>query len=101
MSPYPKYKYHATEPPKQVKNEAEEQALGPEWQDTYIKQDYPKAKYRPKKDAKAGDAPPYDYAVVANPEEESKLGGGWSDKPPEAHAAPHAPAEEPKAPPRK
>ena len=100
MSPYPKYKYHATEPPKQVKSEAEEQALGSEWQDTYIKQDYPKAKYKAKPGAKPGEVP-YEYAVANTPEDESKLGSGWSDKPPEAHAAPHAVAEEAKAPPKK
>ena len=77
-APYPKYKYHATEPPREVRNEAEEAALGPEWGNTYIAQPYPKMLFK-------GE----EHAIVSNPDEEKKLGHGWSDKAPAPVADKH------------
>lgn len=74
--PYPKYKYSKTEPPKLVRNEDEEKALGPDWGDTYIPLEYPKMLFK-------GD----DYMVVDTPEDEKKAGPGWSDKAPKPKAA--------------
>ena len=78
VATYPKWKYHKTEPPKQVANAEQETALGPEWGDTYIKQDYPKMKFGAKFAENKND-----YIVVNSPEDEGKLQGGpWSDTPP-------------------
>jgi hypothetical protein len=72
---WPRYAYHATEPPRVVSNNDEFQALGEGWQLTYIKKDYPKMMF----------APNGDTAVVNTPEEEAAQvgaeGGPWDDAP--------------------
>lgn len=70
---FPRYVFHATEPPRIVSSQAERDALGEDWSDTYIKKDYPKAKFGPNGE----------FTTVASPEDEGKLEGNWSDKPPE------------------
>lgn len=81
---WPKTAYHATEDAKLVKSPAELEALGPEWSTDYStkKRAFPKMKFRPKPDAPDTEGPDYETTVVANPEEEGKLEGGWSDTPP-------------------
>lgn len=80
---YPKMMFHQTEPAREVKSPDEEQALGPEWSSNYAdhKRAFPKMKFRAKPDPKEGEVP-YETAVVATPEDESKLGSGWGDAPP-------------------
>jgi hypothetical protein len=73
-NPYPHWVFHPTEPPRLVSSEQERQALDDSWSDTYIKRDYPKAKFN----HETGE-----YRAVENPEEEGKLEGTWSDTPPE------------------
>lgn len=92
---WPKQAYHATKDTKQVNSQAEFDALGAEWSLNYAdkKRNYPKMKFRPKPDAPDTEGPDYETTVVANPEEEGKLEGGWSDTPPApspqpAHAGP-------------
>ena len=70
---FPRYVFHATEPPRLITSQAERDALDESWSDEYIKKDYPKAKFGPNGE----------YTTVASPEEEGKLEGNWSDKPPE------------------
>ena len=73
--PYPRYVYHATEPPRIVNSKEEYEALGEGWFLTYQHQDYPKMMF----------APNGDTAVVNNPEEETAQttaeGGPWDDAP--------------------
>ena len=71
--PFPRYVFHATEKPRIINSQAEKEALGDDWSDQYIKQDYPKAKFGPNGE----------FVTVENPEEEGKLEGSWSDTPPE------------------
>ena len=42
---YPKTKFHATEPPRIIRNAKEEEELGPGWFDEYVYQAYPKVVY--------------------------------------------------------
>jgi hypothetical protein len=70
---FPRYVFHASEKPRIVSSQGEKDALGEDWQDTYIKQDYPKIKFGPEGEVTA----------VENPEDEGKLEGSWSDTPPE------------------
>jgi hypothetical protein len=72
--PYPRWKYHANEPPRFITSEYEEQGLGEGWFNEYQKQDWPQLRYN----QDTGEA-----RSVANPDEEGKLEGNWSDKPPE------------------
>jgi hypothetical protein len=72
---WPRYAYHATEPPRVVSNNDEFQALGEGWSLTYQHKDYPKMMF----------APNGDTAVVNTPEEEtaqaSAEGGPWATAP--------------------
>src|SRR5262245_36092503 len=70
--PYPKWKYHSSEPPRWVTNQYDDQALGEGWTNEYQKQAYPKAKW-----SSTGE-----FKAVNDPEEEGKLEGSWSDTPP-------------------
>lgn len=70
---FPRYMFHATEPARIVTSQADIDALGEGWSPTYIKRDYPKAKFGPNGE----------FVAVNSPEDESKLEGNWSDKPPE------------------
>lgn len=70
---FPRYVFHATEEPRLITSQQDRDALGEEWSDQYIKRDYPKAKFGPNGE----------YTTVASPEDEGKLEGNWSDKPPE------------------
>jgi hypothetical protein len=72
--PYPRWKYHANEPPRFVTSEYEDRALGESWTNEYQKQEWPQLRYN----QDTGEA-----RAVASPDEESELGGNWSDKPPE------------------
>lgn len=74
---FPRYVFHATEPARLITSQADRDALGEGWSDTYIKRDYPKAKFGPNGE----------FIAVESPEAESKLEGNWSDKPPEKKAA--------------
>lgn len=66
MSDYPKWMYHATEAPRMVKNEADEETLlGQGWSSTYIHQDYPKW---------------VDGKVIKSPEEEPAPATGKTKK---------------------
>ena len=71
---WPRWMFHATEAPRMVGSQADADALGEGWSDTYIKQDYPKAKFN----QETGE-----FRAVANPEDEGKLEGSWGDKPPD------------------
>jgi len=71
--PYPKWKYHASETPRFITSEYDDKALPEGWFNEYQKQDYPKIKYSSEGEVKS----------VANPEEEGKLEGSWSDTQPE------------------
>jgi hypothetical protein len=71
--PYPKWKYHAHEPPRFVATEYEDKSLGEEWLDEYQKQDWPQLRFN----QETGEA-----KSVANPDEEGKLEGNWSATPP-------------------
>jgi hypothetical protein len=77
---WPQTAYHQTKDAKQVNSPAELEALGPEWSTKYAdkKRDYPKTKFRAKAEPKEGEAP-YETTVVADPEAEGKLEGGWGD----------------------
>lgn len=75
--PFPRYVFHATEAPRLITSQADRDALGEEWSDTYIKRDYPKAKFGPNGE----------YTTVNSPEDEGKLEGNWSDTPPEKKPA--------------
>lgn len=77
--------FHATEPSKQVNSEAEQNALGEGWSETYIHRDFPKMKFR------LGAGGKVENKIVADPEEESKLGAGWSDTPPPESEPPATP----------
>jgi hypothetical protein len=70
---FPRYAFHATEPPRLVSDQNDRDALGEGWSDQYIKKDWPKIKFGPDGQIRAVD----------NPDEESKLEGSWSDKAPE------------------
>lgn len=70
---WPRWVFHATEPPRTVSSQQEFEALGEGWTLEYQKRDWPKMKFGPNGET----------TVVANPEEESKLEGSWSDTPPE------------------
>ena len=70
---FPRYVFHKTEPARIVSSQADRDALGEGWSDTYIKRDYPKAKWGPNGE----------FRAVESPEDEQKLEGSWSDKPPE------------------
>lgn len=70
---FPRYVFHATEPARLITSQADRDALGEGWSDTYIKRDYPKAKFGPNGE----------FVAVNSPEDESKLEGNWSDTPPE------------------
>ena len=71
--PFPRWVFHATEAPRLITSQQDRDALPLEWSDTYIRRDYPKAKFGPKGE----------FTVVDNPEDEGKLEGSWSDTPPE------------------
>lgn len=70
---YPRYVFHETEPARIVSSQADRDALGPGWSDQYVKRDYPKAKFGPNGE----------FIAVESPEDEQKLEGNWSDKPPD------------------
>ena len=74
---WPRWVYHATEAPKQVRDQQELDCLEDGWSSDYIKRDYPKAKFGPNGE----------YTTVNDPEAEGKLEGNWSDKPPEKKEA--------------
>jgi hypothetical protein len=95
---WPQTAYHATKDAKQVNSPAELQALGPEWSTNYAdkKRDYPKTKFRLKAEPKEGE-PTYETTIVADPEAEGKLEGGWSDTPPAAPGAAKHPQARPAA----
>jgi hypothetical protein len=80
---YPKWMYHATEPPRQVRSPDEENGLGEGWSPIYIKKDYPKMKFRPIEGEPKPGGPKFEFRVVNTPEDEGKLEGSWSDSPPE------------------
>src|SRR4029434_5010705 len=82
---WPQTAYHATKDAKQVNSPAELQALGPEWStnDAERKRDAAKTKSRLKAEPKEGE-PTYETTIVADPEAEGKLEGGWSDTIPPA-----------------
>lgn len=73
--PYPRYVYHATEPPRTVNSKEEYEALGEGWFLTYQHQEYPKIMF----------APNGNTVTVNNPEEEtaqgSAEGGPWTTTP--------------------
>lgn len=75
---WPQWRYHATKDPVMVNSEEAAAALGEGWSDKYITRAYPKMKFRAKPEPKEGEAP-YETTVVADPEAEGKLEGGWSD----------------------
>lgn len=89
---WPKTAYHQVRDAKQVNSQAELDALGPEWSLNYAdhKRDYPKMKFKLKRDPEPGELH-YETTVVDNPEAEGKLGAGWVDK------VPPAPEERPVA----
>jgi hypothetical protein len=68
---HPKFMYHPVKPPVQVYSQKEIDELGPDWSETYIRQEYPKAKYH-----WTGKT-----ATVKSFDEEVALGGGWADNP--------------------
>lgn len=73
MAEYPKWMYHATEPPRSIKSEKEEETLlKAGWSAEYIKKRYPK--YVEGK------------GVVASPEEEAKPAPPAPKKPDEDNA---------------
>lgn len=74
--PYPKWKYHANEAPRWITSEYEDKGLPEGWFDQYQPQQYPKAKWSSEGEMRS----------VANPEEEGKLEGTWSDTPPDQPA---------------
>ena len=85
---WPKTAYHETKDAKQVNSPAELEALGDEWSTDYAskKRAYPKMKFKLKAEPKEGEIH-YDTAVADTPEDEGKLGSGWSDTVPPAPAA--------------
>jgi hypothetical protein len=68
---HPKFMYHLVKPPVRVYCQKEIDELGPEWSETYIHQEYPKAKYH-----WTGKT-----VTVKSLDEEVALGGGWADSP--------------------
>ena len=81
MQIWPRYAYHATEPPRVVGSKEEFDALGEGWTLEYQHKAYPKMKW-------GADGQP---AVVDTPENEAALpaeGGPWSDTPPEPAQGP-------------
>jgi hypothetical protein len=91
---YPVTMYHATLEATRVNNPEEEKALGEEWSRNYAdkKRDWPKAKYKLKTGPRKPGEVWYEALNVANPEEEGKLEGAWSDTVPPEPAEPAAPA---------
>lgn len=87
---WPKIAFHATKDPVTVKSPDELAALGEEWSVNYAdkKRDWPKTKFKLKSEPKEGEVH-YETVVVATPEDEGKLGSGWSD------TIPPAPGEAP------
>ena len=68
---FPRYAYHATEPPRVINSQEEFEALGEGWSLQYIEKSYPKIKF-----STSGDT-----VIVNNPEEEAALEGTWTDTP--------------------
>ena len=65
----PKWKHHATLPPRQVHTREQEERLGEGWTDTYQHQAYPSYRYHPTK-APSGK-------IVKDAVEHQALGEGW------------------------
>ena len=94
---YPKIMYHDTKDPVRVNSREEQDKLGPEWSPNYADhpRKYPKMKFKLKAQQKEGE-PHYDTLVVDTPEDEGKIGAGWSDTlppPPKEHKGEHVDAE--------
>jgi hypothetical protein len=74
---WPRYAFHATEPPRVVGSKDEFEALGEGWTLQYQHKDYPKAKFDDRGNT----------IIVNNPEDEAALEGTWTDTPPPGQPA--------------
>jgi hypothetical protein len=72
---WPRYAYHATEPPRVVGSKEEFDALGEGWTLEYQHKDYPKMMFAPNGDVVAVNTPEEEAAQVNAP------GGPWADAP--------------------
>lgn len=69
FSEYPKWKYHRLELPRMVANEEAEASLGPDWNDEYQYQEWPRYVA----------LPDGGHAIVAGPDELEELESGLAE----------------------